>query len=317
MSGKQFDDYLWTEKYRPENVKGIVLPNSIKQKFLKIVETKNIPNMLFHSNSPGPGKTTSAKAICRDCGIDYLYVNASLDRNIDVLRDDIQAYATTMSIDSNNPMKVVILDEFDGAHEILQKALSASIEQFQEFCRFIITCNNLSKVKKEIKSRCELIDFNFCDDACKKEMVVKIYKRLIGILTTENIQYQEDVIKKLIETHYPDIRYMVKVMQQCSSVSGVVTSDIFTVQDVDEELCNLILNKKVTAARQFVLDNGYSYDGLYSMLFRKLCPRITDKMKCGKSIICIEDYQRASTTSLDKELTFTACMFRLLDENLI
>jgi DNA polymerase III delta prime subunit len=314
---KEFDSFLWTEKYRPQTVPNIILPSSLKAKFTKMVKTKNIPNMLFHSNSPGPGKSSTAKAICNDCQIDYLYVNASLDRNIDILRDDIQSYATTLSLDLSNSIKVVILDEFDGALETLQKALSASIEQFSEFCRFIIICNNLSKIKKEIKSRCEPVDFNFCDEKVKNEMVPKIYKRLTGILTHENVQFDKETIGKLIVKCYPDIRCMIKLMQQCSDVSGIVNNDIFNIQDVDIELCNLILNKKITAARQFVLDNGYDYDNLYSVLFNKLVPQITDKIKCAKAIITIEDYQRVSPVSLDKELTFVACMFRLLEDNLI
>jgi DNA polymerase III delta prime subunit len=175
----------------------------------------------------------------------------------------------------------------------------------------------MSKVKKEIKSRCEPIDFNFCEEKIKKEMLPKIYKRLIGILGNEKVTFEKETIEKLIEKCYPDIRCMIKMLQQCSSVTGIINNDIFNIQDVDIELCNLILSRKITPARQFILDSGYDYDRLYSVLFNKLTPKIEDKMKCAKAIIIIEDYQRVSPISLDKELTFVACMFRLLEENVI
>ena len=214
-------------------------------------------------------------------------------------------------------VKGVIMDEFDGAHETLQKALSASIEKSSEFCRYLFTCNNLAKVKPEIKSRCAHVDFNFCEEKTVREMEVKIYKKLAYILTKENVQFNKETLAKLIMKCYPDIRSMIKLLQQCSMVSGIINDDIFSIQDVDIELCNLILGKKITSARQFAMDNGYNYDNLYSVLFNKMVPKIEDKMKRAKSIIIIEDYQRASPISLDKELTFVACMFRLLEEGVI
>src|SRR5271157_4321975 len=106
---------IWTERYRPKSVKSVLLPTKLKNYFNKIIETKTIPNMLFHSVKPGSGKSSLAKALCRDLGVNYLYVNTSLERGIDTLRDTIQSYATTLSVDGG--LKIAILDEFDGAND--------------------------------------------------------------------------------------------------------------------------------------------------------------------------------------------------------
>jgi replication factor C small subunit len=299
---------IWVEKYRPKSVKGMILPVKLQNYFNKIIETKTIPNMLLHSVKPGPGKTSLTKALCKDLGIKYLYINTSLERGIDVLRENIQSYATTMSMDGG--VKVAILDEFDGANEILQKALRASMEEFAETCRFMLTCNNLSKVIEPIRSRCEMTDFNFNDESIIKELKPKIIKRLIGILSNEKIKYDESTVIKIVDVYYPDIRNMIKICQQFSTMNGVISDDIFKFKQVEEELLNLILAKKLVSVRKFIIDHGYSYDQLYKWLFDNLIPKVTKK---PQMILEIASYMHESPRSLDPEITFTACLIKCLE----
>jgi len=293
----------------------MILPSALKGRFTKIVNSGNVPNLLLHSISPGTGKTTLAKAICMDCGIDYQYINTSLRRGIDTLRDDISSYATCLAIDGG--LKVVILDEFDGANDILQKALRASIEEYHEICRFILTANNNAVIHPAIKDRCEMVDFNFQDDAVSSEMKPKIFKRLCGILKSENIDYDAGVIAKLVENHYPSMRSMIKVLGQFSETFGAITSDILRYKDLDDELYDLILAKKVTAVRNMVLDRGYDHDSLYRGMFDSLIPRLTSKSKQAQAILIIEEYMDHSVKSIDKEITFTACILRLIETGVL
>ena len=122
--------YLWTEKYRSGTVKQMILPASMKSMVTKWVNSSEIPNIMLYSASPGSGKTTFAKAVLNDVGYDYLYINTSSENGIDVLRSKIESFASCMSFDGRP--KAVILDEFDGASEALQRALRAFIEEFHD-----------------------------------------------------------------------------------------------------------------------------------------------------------------------------------------
>lgn len=308
------DDAIWMEKYRPNAIQGMVLPIKLKNYFNKIITTKVIPNMIFHSVKPGSGKTSSAKALCRDVGMsnaDYLYINMSLNRGIDTLRNDIEDYATTLSYIGG--VKIAILDEFDGAGEVLQKAMRAAIEEFASTCRFILTCNNINKIIEPIRSRCELVDFNFMDGNVREMLIPSIYKRLINILKNENVEYNDDTVKKIAITYYPDIRHMVKLCQQYSTMYGMISDDIFKFRQVEEELITLIIERKLTAARKFIADKGYDFDTLYRFLFDSIVPKIEDKQKRAQSILIIDEYMRGSRDSIDKEITFTACIIRLFE----
>lgn len=302
---------IWMEKYRPLSIKTAVLPVRLRNYFNKIITNDVVPNMIFHSSRPGAGKTTCAKALCNDMNIDAYYINTSLNRGIDVLRDDIQQYATTLSLTGG--MKVCILDEFDYATEILQRAMRASIEEFSDTCRFIFACNSINKIIEPIHSRCEMVDFNFADDKIREDMIPKIYKRLCNILKAENIQFNEETVKKISMTYYPDIRHMIKLMQQYSTMYGIISDDIFRFRDVEEELATLIMTKKITAARKFIIDKGYDYDTLYRFIFDTIIPRIEAKEKRALAILTVDEYMRGSRESIDKEITFAACMVKLCE----
>jgi len=139
------DFSLWVEKYRPQKIDHAILPNEYRKFFNKIVKTGDIPNLLLYSSSPGTGKTTIAKALCIEAGVDYLYINASKDTGIDILRTTITKYASGKSLSGKK--KVVILDEVDGSSATsFQAAVRAFIEEFHNSCRFILTCNYVNKI---------------------------------------------------------------------------------------------------------------------------------------------------------------------------
>jgi replication factor C small subunit len=304
-------NYIWPIYYRPDTLDLILLPTKTKNYFKKIIEEKNIPNMLFHSVNPGTGKSSLAKIIPKEVKFESIYINTSLERGLDTLKEDIEQFATSLT--GTGGMKICILDEFDGATGTLQRALRPAMEDFVPFCRFILTCNALSKVIDPIKSRCELIDFNFQEDTVKTEMKKKIKNRLINILTAEKIKHDPEVLSKLIDIHYPDIRYMTKLLQQYSTMYGIINDDIFIFKKAEEELFDLILKKQITAARQYILDKSYSYDELYRSMFDVLVPKLDTKNKQAQAILIIDEYMRGSEISFDKEITFTACMLRLVE----
>lgn len=304
-------DYtLFTEKYRPQKIDHCILPAEYRKFFKKIVKTGDIPNLLLYSSSPGTGKTTVAKALCLEAGVDYLYINASKDTGIDTLRTTITKYASGKSLSGKK--KVVILDEVDGSSATsFQAALRAFIEEFHNSCRFILTCNYVNKIITPLRSRCQEFDFNVTTKELKEELVPKISDRLEKILKTEEVSFEDGVVGKLADQLFPDIRKMLSVLQQYSTISGHIDNQIFKYESVDEEFYDFILNKQFTKARQFVLDSGYNFDDLYVSLYRNLVPRMEKQLQ-PQAILAIAEWQYRSSFSADKEIPFAAMLLEII-----
>ena len=145
-------EFLWVEKYRPRLISTTVLPQDLKDTFQKIVDSGEVPNMMF-TGTAGTGKTTIARAICDELGLDYIIINGSEEGNIDTLRGKIKQFASSVSLSGG--YKVVILDEADYLNaQSTQPALRGFIEEFSQNCRFILTCNFKNKVIEPLHSRC-------------------------------------------------------------------------------------------------------------------------------------------------------------------
>jgi replication factor C small subunit len=260
---KSLDYFIWMEKYRPRSVNDMLLPIKLKKYFQKAITIdKQISNIILYSTNPGSGKTSIAHAICQDLKADYLYYNTSKDNSIDILRNNITKFAVSKSLDGTQ--KIVILDEL-GNHAIsgLQDGLRADLELFHNTCRFIITTNYINRIIDPLKSRCEVIDFNFTDKETVDEMKPKITKRLKLILGNEKISFDDEIIDKIVNKYYPDIRYMIKILQQYSKENDRIDINILKYESVDAELYDMILNKKFTNARKYIIERNCNIDGLY------------------------------------------------------
>lgn len=314
MSKKKRLSYtLWVEKYRPETVSQILLPKSVKDFFLKLVEEKEIPNLLLYSSSPGVGKTTMAKALVNDIKSDYIYINMSLESGIDTLRSRISKFATSYSMFGENEggKKICILDEFDGSTPALQAAMRGFMEEFQDSCRFILTCNYVTKIIEPLKSRCQQIDFNMMDLKSQEECKPMVAQRLTGILKNEKVECKPETVKKIVDTFYPDVRRMINLLQQYSKKSGMIDSGIFDVEKVDTEFYEMIMNKKLTDARRYVIERNLNADELYRQLFINFVPLIS-KQKQAQVILVLAQYQHWNVLCVDKELNFAACLIEIM-----
>src|SRR6056300_586636 len=188
------NEFLWVEKYRPRTIAETILPDELKQTFQKIVETGELPNMLF-TGTAGLGKTTVAKAICNELDLDFIVINGSEEGNIDTLRGKIKSFASTVSLQGG--YKVVILDEADYLNaQSTQPALRAFIEEFSNNCRFILTCNFKNRIIEPLHSRCGVYEFN----ATRKQMVQlagQFMDRVSTILTDEGVTFDKKVVAEL------------------------------------------------------------------------------------------------------------------------
>lgn len=302
---------LWVEKYRPDSVKTMVMPKAFHNYFGKIIETGNVPNLLLYSSIPGTGKTTIAKAIVHDLNANCLYVNASAEGGIDTLRTNIKDFAQTKSFDKR--LKIVILDEFDGTTPQFQAALRAFIEEYSKACRFILTANYISKVIPALQEgRTAVWDFNMSKEEYRTELNEAMFKRLGGILTKENVEFDHGVLKQLIEAYSPSMRKLLALLQKYYEAYGKIDSGIINFRSIGNELCSLLVAHKYTEARQYCTANGYSPQDIYKNLFENLVPNIENKANRAQAIITLADYDYRTAMSSQPDLQVAACFVELM-----
>lgn len=220
-------EFIWTQKYRPQTVEDLIVPERIRKVFNSILESKNIPNLLFSSKCPGTGKTSCALALVNDLNYEYLFLNGS-EIGIDSFRHEIPQFASTLSIDGKK--KVVIIDEFDRGNSIdKQKILRPLMEQFSKTCTFIITANDAENIIDPLKSRCETVEFATLNSEEEKQEVIKqIFQRIVFILKNENVKVENiQIIKELVNKFFPDIRQLLGSLQKFGR-SGIIDSSILS-----------------------------------------------------------------------------------------
>jgi DNA polymerase III delta prime subunit len=300
---------LWVEKYRPHKVEDCILPDSIKSTFLEYVNRKEIPNLLL-SGSAGVGKTTVAKALCDEVGCDYIVINGSDESGIDVLRNKIKNYASSVSLMGGR--KVIIIDEADYLNpNSTQPALRGAIEEFASNCSFIFTCNYKNRIIDPIHSRCSVIDFKI--NGSKPKMAAAFFKRVEWILSTENIKYDKEVVASIITKHFPDNRRVLNELQRYS-VSGCIDKGILSNQaDIQiDSLIKSLKDKDFGSARKWVTNN---LDNDPVKLYRKLYDSMYDVLKPNsipQVVLILAKYQYQAAFVADHEINMVACLTEIM-----
>lgn len=247
------DSFVWEQKYRPNSVEDCVLPQHTKELAKEIVRNGKIPNMMF-AGSPGTGKTTLAYAIADEIGADVLFINASSENSIDVIRTRVRQFASTVSLEDSP--KLVILDEADGLSPNSQSALRGFIEQFESNCHFIFTCNFKNKLIEALHSRLKYISFNIPKEE-RRQIAGEIYQRAQWILDQEGITYSKKVLQQLVKHYFPDFRRLISELQSYS-VGGEIDNGILA-QSVDskiDEVFEMLKGKEWSKMRDWVAQNS-------------------------------------------------------------
>mgnify|MGYP005721067849 FL=1 len=307
-------DFIWVEKYRPQQIDECILPDHIKKTFQDFVNQGEIPNMLL-SGPPGIGKTTVAKALCKQLGVDYYVINGSDEgRFLDTVRNNAKNFASTVSLTSQSKHKVIIIDEADNTTSDVQLLLRASIEEFSGNCRFIFTCNYKNKIIEPLHSRCSVVEFSI-----KGKEKVKIaglfFKRLQQILDLEKISYDPPVLAEIINKHFPDWR---RVLNECQrySVSGKIDSGILaTFSDVSvNDLIRNLKDKNFPEVRKWVVDN---LDNDSSVLLRRLYDSLYETLVSSSipaAVLIIAKYQYQIAFVADQEINLLAALTEIMVE---
>ena len=305
-------EFLWCEEYRPKTIDDCILPNELKSTFKHIVETGEMHNMLL-SGTSSLGKTTVAKALCNELNLDYILINSSEDSGIDVLRNRIRQFASSISLDGNDSHKVVILDEADYLNaQSTQPALRAFIEEFSTNCRFIFTCNYRNKIIDPLQSRCAVVEFN----TTKKHLAglaAQFHKRLSKILEEKKIKYDERILAEFIMLHAPDWRRVINEAQRYSS-SGELSAAGLVGCGIDQinGLVGFLREKNFKSMRGWVAQNP---DLDSSIIFRKLYDSANEYLEpqsVPQLVLILADYQYKAAFVADKELNIVACLTEIM-----
>ena len=303
------NDFLWVEKYRPRTVSATILPDGLKQTFQRLVDTGELPNMLF-TGTAGLGKTTVAKALCNELNLDYIVINGSEEGNIDTLRGKIKQFASSVSLQGG--VKVVILDEADYLNpQSTQPALRGFIEEFANNCRFILTCNFKNRIIEPLHSRCGVYEFN----TSKKDMIALCEEMLLrarGILSKEEVPFDDEALAQLILKHAPDWRRVLNELQRYSVLGHISSSSTSTSGGSFADLFLLLKNKEFKKMRSWVVNN---IDTDASAIFRGVYDQAIDHVKpqsVPQLVLILADYQYKNAFVADHELNVVACMTEIM-----
>jgi len=259
---------VFVEKYRPKNIKDIVLPVEFKNSLEEWKAQGEIPNLLLVSKGPGMGKTSLCHVIAKELDAEIMFINASLESNIDLLRDKIKGFVSTASWD-NRP-KIVVLDEADGLNErSTQPALRAFIEEFSKSARFILTANHKNKIIEQLRDR--LMDFDFDKLFKENKLLIKdIYLRCEAILNNEKIKYDKDDLKYLVKHYYPSQRSIIMKLQQFTTAKVLkVDHNEMDIDNTMNTIRKLVLDNKFEEMRKLltnIVDPSILFSNLYEHL---------------------------------------------------
>jgi len=304
------EEFLFVEKYRPKTIEECILPEGLKDTFQEIVQKGELPNMMF-TGSAGVGKTTVARALCNEMGLDYMIINGSEDGNIDTLRGKIKQFASTISLQGGQ--KVVILDEADYLNpQSTQPALRGFIEEYSTNCRFILTCNFKNRIIDPLHSRCSIYEFNIGN---KSKMAGAFMQRLQFILDSENITYENQVLAELIMKYIPDWRRVINECQRYGMSGTIDTGILVTLSESSiKELMSNLKTKNFKSMRKWVTDN---IDVESSKLFRMVYDNMVEYVmpsSIPQLVLILADYSYKDSFVADHELNVVACMTEIMSQ---
>lgn len=306
------DELLWVEKYRPSTIEECILPEAVKAQALSMVNSNNMNHLLL-CGGPGTGKTTLAKAMCREMNADYIMYNGSDGSlNLEELRENIADFAHTSSLSNSKKHKVIIIDEADGLDWRMQPALRNAMEKYSSNCRFILTCNYPSKIIEPIHSRCATIDYKF-DKGEMTTLIRNFTRRCSEILKKEMVTFEVEALKAVSLRYFPDNRKILNELQRYASQTGCIDDGIIEELSTNvEELFKAIKKKDFAATKTWVANNNI--DSAFNFLYKD-GEKYLEAGLLPLWILKLGMYQPHHTTVPNRELNLLTALVEFMAES--
>ena len=306
------NDFLWVERYRPANVRECILPENTSQMFEGFVEQGEIPNLLL-AGPAGIGKTTIAKALCNELEADFFVINGSDEgRFLDTVRNQAKSFAASVSLTSKAKHKIIIIDEADNCTPDVQMLLRGNIEEFQNACRFIFTCNYKNRIIDPIHSRCSVVDFNVKGKE-RAQMAASFFDRVKTILDVNKIEYEKKVVALIIQKYFPDFRRTLNELQKYSSKGKIDTGILASGADLAVgDLVTYLKKREFTNMKKWVVQN---LDNEPQIIMRKVYDTMYTYMKpksIPEAVLIMGEYQYKANFVMDQEINLVAFMTELM-----
>ena len=305
---------LFTELFRPKTLEQAILVPRVREELSRGL----VDNILFYGTQ-GTGKTCCSR-ILASYGGESLTINASMENGIDVIRDQIVSFASTSSLlDGHERMKVVVLEECDNMSDQAWKALRANIEKFHSSCRFIANCNYIDKIPEPIQSRFNCICLEAINPEEEKYLLNAYKERLGKIFKAINISVEDSVLEEFIKIDYPDLRTLIKKVQQLNTRSvRELTHEMLSNTFDCSELYKIILSSPDPVNNYKVLTKNWTNKADDAILkigkefvnfVINFAPNKASKIPLA--VIAIAEHNAQLSTSIDKFVTLLSLVYKL------
>lgn len=297
------NEYLWVEKYRPQTVVDLIIPDEIKLKLQEWVKQGEIPNIGLFSNTPGTGKTTTSKAITNDLDADVMFLNGSKENGIDIIRNKVTGFVSCVSFDGRP--KVVIYDESDGISSSGQESFRGFIEEYTQNARFILTGNYANKIIEPILNRLVVIDFDLLFAKNKAELAKQCFDRLCFVLDNEGVEYQKEELKPVVTSFYPSVRKMINTLQE-SVVQGKLNINKTTLEmtNIYQNIIQNIKDKQFDKCRALIteLHNPHAF---YNFVYKNV-NKLFKEESIPTVIMTTHHFLSSNVNARDPEISLAA-----------
>jgi DNA polymerase III delta prime subunit len=302
---EEIKNSLWVEKYRPSNLDTYIGNEHLKSKVKVYLESGDLPHLLLYGRA-GTGKTTLAKLLVNNIDCDYLYINASDENSVEIVRDKVKNFASTLGFAE---MKIIILDECDYITPNAQAALRNLMETFSKHCRFILTCNYVERIIDPIQSRCQSFQIIPPD---RKQVALHVS----NILQNEKVDATVDDIVTIVNGGYPDIRRVINSIQRQVVNGKLVIDEGMAIQnDYKNQVLDILKTQDKKNSfkniRQVLADSKITD---FSDLFRLLFDTVDDwgRGHVAECILTLSQYQQSDAVVVDKEINVMAMFVEVI-----